>query len=162
MTATPIGPGQVVAGHLVWMTIKIGGCGAVYVAVIAVFGGVRSPGIVLALLVAMLAGAAVAAPVTAFTAGVEDEGIGLHRAVPARADPDDAVLRHVLPGRPAAGLGAAGHVAVAAVARHRAGPRGRARRWGVLPALGHAAVLVALVAGGSAVAVVRFRRRLYR
>src|SRR3954447_9263643 len=74
MTATPIGPGQVVAGHLIWMTIKIGGCGAVYVAVIAFFGGVRSPGIVLALLVAMLAGAAVGAPVTAFTAGVEDEG----------------------------------------------------------------------------------------
>ena len=44
MTATPIGPGQVVAGHLTWMTIKIAGCGAVYVAVIAVFGGVRSAG----------------------------------------------------------------------------------------------------------------------
>ena len=43
MTATPIGPGQVVAGHLAWMMIKIGGCGAIYVAVIAVFGGVRSP-----------------------------------------------------------------------------------------------------------------------
>ena len=44
MTATPIGPAQVVAGHLVWMTIKIGGCGAIYVAVIAAFGGVRSAG----------------------------------------------------------------------------------------------------------------------
>ena len=31
-----------------------------------------------------------------------------------------------------------------------------------LPALGHAAVLVALAVGGSAVAVARFRRRLYR
>jgi len=49
MTATPIGPGQVVAGHLAWTTIKIGGCGAIYVAVIAAFGGVRSPGIVTAL-----------------------------------------------------------------------------------------------------------------
>ena len=41
MTSTPIGPAQVVAGHLVWTTIKIGGCGAVYVAVLALFGGVH-------------------------------------------------------------------------------------------------------------------------
>jgi lipooligosaccharide transport system permease protein len=31
-----------------------------------------------------------------------------------------------------------------------------------LPALGHAAVLVALVVAGSAVAAMRFRQRLYR
>ena len=103
MTATPIGPGQVVVGHLAWMTIKIGGCGAVYVAVIAAFGGVRSPGIVLALLVAMLAGAAVAALGHGLHRGRRGRGLGVHRAVPAGADPDDAVLRHVLPGRPAAG-----------------------------------------------------------
>src|SRR6185503_14868093 len=74
ITATPIGPGQVVAGHLGWLTAKIGGSGAIYLGVIAAFGGVRSATAVLALPVAMLAGLAVAAPVTAFSAGVEDEG----------------------------------------------------------------------------------------
>jgi lipooligosaccharide transport system permease protein len=74
MTTTPIGPGRVVAGHLSWLAVKIGGSGAIYVGVIAVFGGVRSAGIVTALLVALLTGVAVAAPVTAFTAGVHDEG----------------------------------------------------------------------------------------
>jgi len=41
---------------------------------------------------------------------------------------------------------------------------GAERPWGeaVLPALVHMAVLLAFVAAGSAVAVARFRRRLYR
>jgi len=162
MTATPIGPGQVVAGHLIWMTIKIGGCGAVYVAVIAFFGGVRSPGIVLALLVAMLAGAAVGAPVTAFTAGVEDEGSAftvLFRLVlipmtlfSGTFFPVDRLPAWV---QPITWLSPLWHGTELARAAALGGGA-----W--LPALGHTAVLVALVAGGSAVAVVRFRRRLYR
>ena len=162
MTATPIGPGQVVAGHLIWMTIKIGGCGAVYVAVIAFFGGVRSPGIVLALLVAMLAGAAVGAPVTAFTAGVEDEGSAftvLFRLVlipmtlfSGTFFPVDRLPTWV---QPITWLSPLWHGTELARAAALGGGA-----W--LPALGHTAVLVALVAGGSAVAVVRFRRRLYR
>jgi lipooligosaccharide transport system permease protein len=162
MTATPIGPGQVVAGHLIWMTIKIGGCGAVYVAVIAFFGGVRSPGIVLALLVAMLAGAAVGAPVTAFSAGVEDEGSAftvLFRLVlipmtlfSGTFFPVDRLPAWV---QPITWLSPLWHGTELARAAALGGGA-----W--LPALGHTAVLVALVAGGSAVAVVRFRRRLYR
>ena len=65
MTATPIGPAQVVAGHLAWMTIKIAGCGAIYVAVIAVFGGVRSAGVGTALLVIGLACNLLVRPVAA-------------------------------------------------------------------------------------------------
>ena len=162
MTATPIGPGQVVAGHLLWMTIKIGGCGAVYVAVIAFFGGVRSPGIVLALLVAMLAGAAVGAPVTAFSAGVEDEGSAftvLFRLVlipmtlfSGTFFPVDRLPAWV---QPITWLSPLWHGTELARAAALGGGA-----W--LPALGHTAVLVALVAGGTAVAVVRFRRRLYR
>jgi lipooligosaccharide transport system permease protein len=162
MTATPIGPGQIVAGHLIWMTIKIGGCGAVYVAVIAFFGGVRSPGIVLALLVAMLAGAAVGAPVTAFSAGVEDEGSAftvLFRLVlipmtlfSGTFFPVDRLPAWV---QPITWLSPLWHGTELARAAALGGGA-----W--LPALGHTAVLVALVAGGSAVAVVRFRRRLYR
>ena len=151
MTATPVGPGQVVAGHLIWMTIKIGGCGAVYVAVIALFGGVRSPGIVLALLVAMLAGAAAGAPVTAFTV--------LFRLVlipmtlfSGTFFPVDRLPAWV---QPLTWLSPLWHGTELARAAALGGGA-----W--LPALGHTAVLVALVAGGSAVAVVRFRRRLYR
>ena len=125
MTATPIGPAQVVAGHLVWMTIKIAGCGAIYVAVIAAFGGVRSAGVGTALLVALLTGGRGGRPGHGLHRGRARRGLGVHRAVPAGADPDDAVLRHVLPDRPAAGMGAAGHVGVPAVARHRARPRRR-------------------------------------
>jgi lipooligosaccharide transport system permease protein len=162
MTATPISPGQVVAGHLGWTTIKIGGSGAVYVAVIAAFGGVRSAGIVAALLAAMLAGAAVAAPVTAFTAGVEDEGSAfsvLFRLVlipmtlfSGTFFPVDRLPTWVQPVTWVSPLWHGTELARAA-----------ALGGGVtLPALGHALFLVALAATGSAVAVVRFRRRLHR
>jgi lipooligosaccharide transport system permease protein len=161
ITATPIGPGQVFAGHLGWMLMKIGGCGAVYVAVIAAFGGVRSPGIVLALLAAMLAGAAVAAPVMAFTAGVEDEGSAfsvLFRLVlipmtlfSGTFFPVDRLPAWVRPVTVASPLWHGTELARAA-AVGRGSP---------LAAVGHAAFLLALVAAGSVVAVRRFRRRLY-
>ena len=162
MTATPIGPGQVVAGHLGWMTVKIGGCGAVYVAVLAVFGGVRSAGIVAALVVAMLTGAAVGALVTAFTAGVDDEGSAftvLFRLVlipmtlfSGTFFPVDRLPAWVQPVTWVSPLWHGTELARAAALGGGA----------ALPALGHAAVLVALVAAGSAVAVARFRQRLYR
>ena len=50
------------------------GSGAVYLVVIAVFGGVAGPGIVVSLLAAVLAGAAVAALVTAYSATAGDRG----------------------------------------------------------------------------------------
>ena len=162
MTATPVDPGQVVAGHLVWMTIKIAGCGAIYVAVIAVFGGVRSPGIVTALLVALLTGAAVAAPVTAFTAGVEDEGSAftvLFRLVLIPMTLFSGTFFPVdrLPGwvQPVTWVSPLWHGTELARAAALGGGA-------LLPAVGHTAVLVALVAVGSAVAAARFRRRLYR
>jgi lipooligosaccharide transport system permease protein len=160
MTATPIGPGQVVAGHLIWMTIKIGGCGAVYVAVIAIFGGVRSPGIVLALLVAMLAGAAVGAPVTAFTAGVEDEGSAftvLFRLVlipmtlfSGTFFPVDRLPAWVQPLAWVSPLWHGTEVARAAALD----------RWQPLAALGHVAYLLALIVLGAALAARLFTRRL--
>ncbi len=162
MTATPISPGQVAAGHLAWTTLKIGGAGAVYLGLIAAFGGVRSPGIVLALVAAMLSGLAVAALVTAFTAAVEDEGTAfsvLFRLVlipmtlfSGTFFPVDRLPAWV---RPVTWVSPLWHGTELA----RAAALGR---WVVLPALGHAAFLVALVALGTAVAVARFRRRLYR
>jgi lipooligosaccharide transport system permease protein len=162
MTATPIEPAQVLAGHLAWMQLKIAGCGAVYVGVIAVFGGVRSPGIVAALLAAMLTGAAVAALVTAFTAGVEDEGTSfsvLFRLVlipmtlfSGTFFPVDRLPPWVRPVAWASPLWHGTELARAA-ALGRGSP---------LAALGHVVLLAALVVVGSVVAVRRFRRRLHR
>jgi len=162
MTATPISPGQVAAGHLVWTTLKIGAAGAVYVGLIAAFGGVASPGIVLALVAAMLAGLAVAAVVTAFTAGIEDEGTAfsvLFRLVlipmtlfSGTFFPIDRLPPWVQPVTWVSPLWHGTELARAAALD----------RGAVLPALGHAAFLVGLVCAGTAVAVVRFRRRLHR
>ena len=162
ITATPVSPGQVAVGHLAWTTLKIGGAGAVYVGLIAAFGGVRSVGIVAALLAAMLVGAAVAAPVTAFTAGVDDEGAAfnvLFRLVlipmtlfSGTFFPVDRLPAWV---RPAAWVSPLWHGTELARAAALGGGS-------LLSALGHAAFLLALVAVGSAVAVARFRRRLHR
>lgn len=171
MTATPIRPGQVVAGHLAWLTVKIGSSGAIYVAVIAAFGGVRSPGIVTALLVALLTGAAVAAPVTAFTAGVQDEGSAftvLFRLVlipmtlfSGTFFPVDRLPGWVQPAAWASPLWHGTELARAAALHDGAAGDG-ALGGAALPALGHAVVLVALVVGGAVVAARRFHRRLYR
>ena len=74
MSAGPLTPAQVALGHLGWCAAKLAGNGAIYVAVIAVFGGVASPGIGLSLLAAVLTGAAFASLVMAFAATVENEG----------------------------------------------------------------------------------------
>ena len=162
ITATPISPGQVAAGQLAWTTLKIGGSGAVYIGVIAVFGGVRSAGILVALLAAMLAGLATAAPVTAFTAAVEDEGSAfsvLFRLVliPMTLFSGTFFPIAQLPAwvRPVAWLSPLWHGTELA----RAAALGR---WAVLPALGHVGFLLVMLAAGTAVAVPRFRRRLHR
>ncbi|MDN5931641.1 MAG: ABC transporter permease [Pseudonocardia sp.] len=74
MSAGPITPAQVALGHLGWIVVKTGASGAIYIAVIAVFGGVAGPGIGLSLLAAMLTGATVASLITAYAATVENEG----------------------------------------------------------------------------------------
>ena len=162
MTATPISPGQVLAGHLVWTALKIAGSGAVYVALIALFGGVRSPGIVLSLLAAVVAGAAVAALVAAFTAGVHDEGSAfnvLFRLV--------LIPMTLFSGTffPVANLPAwVRPVTWASPLWHGTELARAAVLGGVAPvaALGHVAFLLALLAAGTAVGVRRFRRRLHR
>jgi lipooligosaccharide transport system permease protein len=161
MAASPIGPAQVAVGHLTWTVLKIGLSGAIYVGVLAAFGGVRSPGIALALLAAMLAGASVAAPVMAFTAGVTDEGSAfsvLFRLVLVPMTLFSGTFFPVasLPAwvQPLAWVSPLWHGTELA----RAAVLGTGAP---LPAVGHAAYLVALVLGGAAVAVRRYRRRLY-
>jgi lipooligosaccharide transport system permease protein len=162
MTATPVAPAHVVAGHLAWLLVKVGGCGAIYVVIIAVFGGVTSPGIVGSLLAALLTAAAVAAAVTAFTAGVQDEGSAfsvLFRLVliPMMLFSGTFFPVAQLPPwvRPVTWLSPLWHGTV--LARDAALGGGA-----LLPALGHVAFLLAVAGVGAVVAVRRFRRRLNR
>lgn len=162
MVAGPITPGQVALGHLAWTVTKITGTGAVFVVVIAAFGGVTGPGIVGSLLAAALTGAAVAALVMAFAATVENEG-----------GPFNALFRFVvipmtlfsgtffpvdrLPEwvRPVAWISPLWHGTE--LARAAALGTGRA-----LALLGHVAVLAGLLAVGIALVTRLYRRRLSR
>jgi len=74
MAAGPLTPAQIALGHLVWFAARSAGAGAVYLAIIALLGGVTGPGALVSLLVAVLTGVAVAAPITAFSATRENEG----------------------------------------------------------------------------------------
>jgi lipooligosaccharide transport system permease protein len=64
--ATPLRPGDIFHGHLLFTTMRLAmNCG-IFLAAMAAFGAVRSPWVVAALPVAVLTGLAFAAPVEAF------------------------------------------------------------------------------------------------
>lgn len=160
MTAGPITPGQVAVGHVCWVTLKIFGTGAVYVAVIALVGGVTGPGILLALLTAVLAGAAVTAAVTAFAATVRSEGgafTGLFRFVVIPMTLFSGTFFPVdrLPvwTRPLVWVSPLWHGTELARAA-------ALDRWDAAPAFGHVAYLVVLLAVGLVLAARLFTRRL--
>jgi lipooligosaccharide transport system permease protein len=73
MTATPLGVGDVVIGHQLWMLARLAGTSAVYLAVIAAFGGVDSWWGVLALPAAVLVGAAFTTPFAAYAATQDND-----------------------------------------------------------------------------------------
>jgi lipooligosaccharide transport system permease protein len=160
MTAGPVSPAQVAMGHLTWVALKTTGCGAVYVGVIAVFGGVASVGIVVSLLAAVLTGAAVAAPVTAFSATLESEGTAfsvLFRFVVIPMTlfsgtffPVDRLPAWVQPVAWVSPLWHGTEIARAAALD----------RWQPLAALGHTAYLLALLVLGAALAARLYTRRL--
>jgi lipooligosaccharide transport system permease protein len=68
MLATPIGPRDIVLGHQLWMTARVAATSAVYLAVIAAFGGVNSALGILALPASIILGAAFTAPFAAYAA----------------------------------------------------------------------------------------------
>jgi lipooligosaccharide transport system permease protein len=74
MQATPLGVRDIIFGHQLWMASRIAGASAVYLAVIAAFGGINSPLGVLALPTAVLLGAAFTAPTAAYAATQESDG----------------------------------------------------------------------------------------
>jgi lipooligosaccharide transport system permease protein len=160
MTAGPVSPAQVALGHVVWVALKTAGAGLIYIGVIAVFGGVASPGIVVSLLAAVLTGAAVAALVTAFSATLENEGTAfsvLFRfvVIPMTLFSGTFFPIDRLPGwvQPVAWVSPLWHGTE--VARAAA-----LDRWQPLAALGHTAYLLALLVLGAALAARLFTRRL--
>jgi len=160
MTAGPVSPAQVTLGHLTWVALQTAGAGGVYAGVIALFGGGASAGIVVSLLAAVLAGAAVAAPVTAFSATLESEGTAfsvLFRfiVIPMTLFSGTFFPVDRLPGwvQPVAWVSPLWHGTE--IARAAA-----LDRWQPLAALGHTAYLVALLVLGAALATRIYTRRL--
>jgi lipooligosaccharide transport system permease protein len=64
--ATPLRPRDIFHGHLLFTLLRLTMNGAIFLAVMAAFGAVRSPWVLAALPVAVLTGLAFAAPVEAF------------------------------------------------------------------------------------------------
>ena len=160
MTAGPVSPAQVTVGHIVWVALKTAGAGVIYIGVIAVFGGVASPGIVVSLLAAVLTGAAVAALVTSFSATLENEGTAfsvLFRfvVIPMTLFSGTFFPIDRLPGwvQPVAWVSPLWHGTE--VARAAA-----LERWQPLAALGHTTYLLALLVLGAVLAARLFTRRL--
>jgi lipooligosaccharide transport system permease protein len=73
MLATPLGTRDIVLGHQLWMTARVASTSAVYLAVIAAFGGVNSALGILALPAAVLLGAAFTTPFAAYAATVDSD-----------------------------------------------------------------------------------------
>jgi lipooligosaccharide transport system permease protein len=162
MTAGPISPAQVALGHLAWVSVKLAGAGAIYIGVIAVVGGVASPGIVVSLLVAVLTGAAVASLITAFAATVENEGAAFNAlfrfvVIPMTLFSGTFFPVDRLPGwvQPVAWVSPLWHGTE--LARSAA-----LDRWTPLATVVHLAYLLALLALGVALSTRFFARRLAR
>jgi lipooligosaccharide transport system permease protein len=73
-TATPIGVRDVIWGHQLWMFVRLATTSAVYIAVIAAFGGVDSFWGILALPACVLLGAAFTTPLAAYAATQDSDG----------------------------------------------------------------------------------------
>lgn len=71
--ATPLGVGDVLAGHLAFVTVRLVLAASAFLAVIAGFGAVRSPEGVLALPASVLTGLACATPLFALSATLRTE-----------------------------------------------------------------------------------------
>ena len=74
MLATPLRVGDVLAGHLIWMGVRITTAVTSYLIVMVAFGAVSSPEGVAIVPVGLLTGAAFAAPLTAFAATQDHDG----------------------------------------------------------------------------------------
>ena len=73
MLGTPLDVRDIVVGHQLWMATRVVTSSAVYLAVIAAFGGIHSALAVLALPVCLLIGSAFSAPMAAYAATRESD-----------------------------------------------------------------------------------------
>jgi lipooligosaccharide transport system permease protein len=71
--ATPVRVGELLAGHLLYVTFRVATTAALFLAVLACFGAARSPLVLVALPAAVLTGLAFATPITALAARVETD-----------------------------------------------------------------------------------------
>ncbi|HEY7009344.1 MAG TPA: ABC transporter permease [Jatrophihabitantaceae bacterium] len=78
MAATPVTPAQLADGTLVWITLRLFVNAAIYLMIMAAFGGTQRWQVILAVPAATLCGIAFAAPVTAFAASLTSEGQGFN------------------------------------------------------------------------------------
>lgn len=74
VTATPVTPGQLLGGQLIWVALRIGIAGVVYAVVALAFGAWLNAGVLLVVLVGILTGLACATPVMVMAATTYDEG----------------------------------------------------------------------------------------
>jgi lipooligosaccharide transport system permease protein len=73
MASTPLSPGQVIAGELVWCSMRVALSATIFLIVAAVLGAIASPWAVLAIGAAVLTGLAFSAPISAFSATQETD-----------------------------------------------------------------------------------------
>ncbi|WP_216216160.1 ABC transporter permease [Amycolatopsis aidingensis] len=74
VTATPITPGQLLGGQLLWVCMRLLLAGASYLVIASLFGAWLNAGALLVVPIGVLTGLACAAPVTALAASTFDEG----------------------------------------------------------------------------------------
>jgi len=73
MAATPLAPLDILLGHLLWIATRIAMASGIYLAVVAAFGGIRSPLGLLAWPVCVLIGMAFVGPIVAFSTTREND-----------------------------------------------------------------------------------------
>jgi len=74
IAASPITPGQIFAGHLTWVGLRLAVSGAAYLGVAAALGALTGVGVLGSLVVSILAGLSFAAPIAAYSATLQTEG----------------------------------------------------------------------------------------
>jgi lipooligosaccharide transport system permease protein len=160
ITTTPITPGELLGGQLLWIALRLLFSGAAYLVVATMLGAVRGPGMLVSLLFAVLTGMAFSAPVVAFSAGITGEGQefnGLFRFVVLPmtlfAGTFFPVSQLPMVIRPLAWATPLWHGTELA----RGAAFGTLHWW---PAAGHTAYLVGLLTLGALLARRRFRARL--
>ncbi|MFE0023493.1 ABC transporter permease [Amycolatopsis sp. NPDC059021] len=75
VTATPVSPGQVLGGHLIWTAIRLTLSGIVYAVIAALFGAWSNAGVLAVIVAGTVTGLACATPMVAIAAKTFDEGV---------------------------------------------------------------------------------------